>query len=112
LHQIQQGSSSSVPSVTPASTTVPPAPRGAHATPPAPSASAPGPRAASGPSAPGPRVITPTSGPPQTATRFKPPRKSAQAGTSTATITGAKIGRKRAASSVPSYSYFTCSGNN
>jgi hypothetical protein len=35
-----------------------------------------------------------------------------QPGASTGKTTGAKRGRKRAASSVPSYSYFTYSGNN
>jgi hypothetical protein len=113
LYHIQQGSTSSVPSVTPASTAAPPTSRAAHAAPHAPGptstlgASAPGPRAA-----PGPSVEAPASGPPPIASRFKPPRKSAQAETSTGTVIGAKRGRKRAASSVPSYSYFTCSGNN
>ncbi|KAI4982390.1 hypothetical protein ZWY2020_022882 [Hordeum vulgare] len=50
------------------------------------------------------------------ASRFKPPRKrvaTTEAGPSTSGVTGtgAKRGRRKAASSIPSYSYFTCSGN-
>jgi hypothetical protein len=59
---------------------------------------------------------------PQAASSFKPPRKragpleagpSASTGPSAATGrgTGAKRGRKKIASSQPSYSYFTCNGN-
>jgi hypothetical protein len=107
LYHIQQGSTSSVPSVTPASIAAPPTSRAAHAAPPAP-----GPTSTPGASAPGPSVEAPALGPPPTASRFKPPWKSAQAETSTGTVIEAKRGRKRAASSVPSYSYFTCSGNN
>jgi hypothetical protein len=43
------------------------------------------------------------------ATKFKPPRKTAQVEGSAST--GAKRARKRVASSIPTYSYFTCSGN-
>ncbi|KAE8803407.1 hypothetical protein D1007_20763 [Hordeum vulgare] len=64
------------------------------------------------------------SAPGTNANKFKPPRKRAAttaAGSSSVTApgastsivrgTGAKRGRRRVASSVPSYQYFTCSGN-
>ncbi|KAE8813637.1 putative polygalacturonase [Hordeum vulgare] len=61
-------------------------------------------------------IVPQASAPGTKASRFKPPRKRAattEAGPSTSGVTGtgAKRGRRKAASSIPSYSYFTCSGN-
>ncbi|KAI4964868.1 hypothetical protein ZWY2020_058090 [Hordeum vulgare] len=61
-------------------------------------------------------TVPQASAPGTKASRFKPPRKrvaTTEAGPSTSGVTGrgAKRGRRKAASSIPSYSYFTCSGN-